>query len=150
MKRGFLWGFLCVCCASILLYWNANALIGAKAKPRMKDLSFVPSGTVLRLLSMGHTNTVAKLRWIDSFSYLQYQFDKRDDTLMGNSEIGGFDRLYTSLIALDPHYKPFYEFAIAAESILDSRGNLALRCIQLGLMHRPYYVDLWRNLASHV
>ena len=140
---------LLVLCGTVLLLWNASALIGAPPKPRMKDLTFAPSAEVMRLLSLGHENTVAKLRWIDSFSYLQYQFEKRDDTLLGNAEQGGFERLYGALIELDPHFLPFYDFAITAESVLEKGGGLAMRSIQRGLLQMPHSMHLWRNFAAH-
>lgn len=146
-----LWVVLCLSSAGMMLYWNASKLVGADPLPRMKDLEFVPSAQAMRVMSMGHTNTSAKLRWIDAFSYLQLQFEKRDDTLIGNSEEGGFDRLYDALIDLDPKFEPFYEFAIMSESLLDDRsGTLALRSAQRGCLELPHSMNLWRNLAAHI
>ncbi len=147
--RGLAWVLLCLACAGVILVWNASKLIGAPPMPRVKDLEFVPSAEVLKVLSVGHTNTVAKLRWIDSFSYLQLQFDKRDDTLMGAGH-SGFERLYMGLFALDPKFEPFYNFAIMSESILHQQGGLALASVQRGLYELPQSMSLWRNLAALV
>ena len=151
MKQvGIHWILFCVSSIAVLLYWNASKLVGAPPRPRMSDMTFAPSATTLRLMSLGHTNTIAKLRWIDSFSYLQYQFEKRDDTLMGEQKFSGFDRLYSALIELDPKFMPFYDFAMAAEAVVDKEGNLALRCIHRGLLEYPNSTHLWRNLAAHI
>lgn len=151
MKQiGLHWILFCIASLVILLYWNASKLVGAPPRPRMSDMTFAPSATTLRLMSLGHTNTVAKLRWIDSFAYLQYQFEKRDDTLLGEQKLSGFDRLYTALIELDPHFMPFYDFAMAADAVVDKDSTLALRSIHRGLLEYPNSTHLWRNLAAHV
>ncbi len=148
--RTVMWIVLCSMSALVLIVWNASALIGAKPLPRMKDLEFVPSPSVMRVMSLGHTNTVAKLRWIDAFSYLQLQFERRNDQLLGNEHEGGFDRLYNALIDLDPKFEPFYNFAIMSESLLDNPGTLAIRCAQRGCLEIPDSMNLWRNLAAHI
>src|SRR5262245_34756719 len=94
-------------CAAALIGWNAQRFVGAESRIRMKDLEFFPTPVVAKLMAMGQDNTVAKLRWIDSFSYFQLQIDRRDDTVAGDDKTsGGFQRLYDTLIALDPLFEP--------------------------------------------
>jgi hypothetical protein len=147
MKRS-LWLPLACCCTAALLCWNGSRFIGAKAKIRMKDLTFLPSPQTARLLTLGHNNTVAKLRWIDSFAYFQMQLERKDDTVASTGD-SAFGRLYDTLIALDPHFIPLYEHALLNLAGLLSHHQAILSLLQRGLIDNPHSTVLWRlNLVE--
>ena len=129
-----------------LVGWNAGRFIGAEARVRTKDLSFLPSPVVGHLLAVGHQSTVAKLRWIDSFAYFQLQLDRKDDRVAGTGE-SAFVRLYDLLIGLDGHFLPFYEHAVLNLGGIQDRPGETLSVIQKGLLHLPHDPQLWRLLA---
>lgn len=139
---------LILACTAILIGWNGSRFIGAKPKVRAKDLAFLPSPAVARAMCLGHTNTVAKLRWIDSFAYFQYQCDHLDDHVPGQDTRGGFYRLYDTLITLDPYFQPFYEHAALNLSGILGRHQHALGFLMRGLDHLPHNTALWRNTAA--
>jgi hypothetical protein len=99
-------------------------------------------------MSLGQANTVAKLRWIDSFSYFQYQIDHQDDQVPGQDTRGGFYRLYDTLVDLDPHFQPFYEHAALNLSGMLGRHHHALSFLMRGLDTLPHNTVLWRNAAA--
>jgi len=129
-----------------LIGWNASRFIGAEAKIRTKDLSFLPSPLVGKVLALGHHNTVAKLRWIDSFAFFELQLDRKDDTLAGSGQ-SAFLRLYDLLVNLDGHFVPFYEHAVLNLGGVQGRHAETLGLLQRGLMQRPHDPQLWRLLA---
>jgi hypothetical protein len=101
---------------------------------------------VAKVLALGHTNTVAKLRWIDSFAYFQLQLDRKDDTVATTGE-SAFERLYRMLVALDPHFVPFYEHAMLNLGGVLGKHGPALSLLQDGLLALPRETTLWRLLA---
>src|ERR1043165_3865084 len=105
--RGYGLGLVIVAGAVALLGWNSSRFLTAKHEIRAKDLDFLPAPEVAGVLALGHANTLAKLRWIDSFAYFQFQLDRQDDRVAGGGS--GFQRLYATLIQLDPRFEPFYE-----------------------------------------
>lgn len=126
--------------------WNASRFIGAEPRIRTKDLTFLPSVEVGRLLSLGHTNTAAKLRWIDSFAYFQLQLDRKDDRIVGTGE-SAFLRLYQLLTGLDPYFQPFYEHSTLNLGGIQNRHGETLALLQHGLLHQPHNPQLWRLVA---
>ncbi len=132
-----------------LLAWNGSRFIHAEARPRTKDLAFLPSPVMARALALGHTNTAAKLRWIDSFAYFELQLDRKDDTIAASGE-SAFERLYRALIALDPQFVPYYEHAVLNLGGILQRRQLTLEMLELGLLNRPHETQLWRLLAAEI
>jgi hypothetical protein len=138
---------LLICCSALALVgWNVTRFVGAEGRIRAKDLTFLPTPEVARLLALGHTNTVAKLRWIDSFAYFQFQLDRQDDRVAGGGS--GVERLYSTLIALDPFFRPFYEHGALNLSGVLGRQQQGLAMLQLGTFNLPHDTMIWRNLAS--
>lgn len=135
-----------LCSALVLVGWNVSRFVGAQGRIRAKDLTFLPAPATAQLLALGHNNTVAKLRWIDSFAYFQYQLDHLDDRVAGGGS--GFERLYGTLIHLDPHFRAFYEHAALNLGGILSRHQLGVAFLQLGTLNLPHDTLLWRNLAS--
>lgn len=135
-----------VCCALALVGWNVSRFVGAEGRIRAKDLTFLPAPEVARLLALGHTNTVAKLRWIDSFAYFQFQLDRQDDRVAGGGS--GVERLYATLIHLDPHFRPFYEHGALNLAGVLSRHQQAVALLQLGTFNLAKDTLIWRNLAA--
>ena len=129
-----------------LMGWNGSRFVGAQAKIRTKDLSFLPSPTVGKLLALGHHNTVAKLRWIDSFAFFELQLDRKDDTLAGSGQ-SAFLRLYDLLTSLDGRFRPFYEHAVLNLGGVQGRHAETLSLLQRGLMEQPHDPQLWRLLT---
>ncbi len=129
-----------------LVGWNVSRFIGAEAKIRTKDLSFLPSPAVGRLLALGHTNTAAKLRWIDSFAFFELQLERRDDTVAATGE-SAFLRLYQLLIDLDGHFLPYYDHSTLNLGGIQSRHQDVLSLLQLGILNQPHDPQLWRLLA---
>lgn len=129
-----------------LIGWNASRFIGAEAKIRTKDLSFLPSPVVGKVLALGHTNTVAKLRWIDSFSFFELQLDRKDDTLAGSGQ-SAFLRLYDLLVSLDGQFRPFYEHAVLNLGGVQGRHAETLAILNQGLLNNPHDPQLWRLLV---
>ena len=123
--------FVLACCALALVGWNISRFVGAEGRIRAKDLTFLPVPEVARLLAVGHTNTVAKLRWIDSFAYFQWQLDRQDDRVAGGGS--GVERLYATLIQLDPNFRVFYEHAAINLSGVLSHHQSALA--EIGRAH---------------
>ena len=122
--------------------WNLERFIGAKMTIRMDPhLEFLPNPQVARTLTLGHHNTMAKLRWIDSFGYFSYQLEHTDDS-------GGFTRLYETLIALDPNFRPFYEHAVTCVgAIMNDRHN-ELRFAVMGVDNLPLSTPMWASLMA--
>lgn len=141
-----LWPSMLVLAAAVVA-WNGSRFVGTAPKPRTKDLDFLPSPVVAQALSLGQPTAAAKLRWIDSFAYFQLQLDRQDDTVAGADPRGGFQRLYDTLIHLDPLYLPFYQHAVSNTGGVLKRHGAALSYVMLGLHHWPQDSGLWR-LAS--
>lgn len=128
------------------LAWNGSRFIGTVPKPRAKELDFLPSPVMARALSLGQPTAVAKLRWIDSFAYFQLQIERQDDQVAGGGQ-GGFERLYDTLISLDPQYLPFYQHAVTNTSGVLRQHRVGFGFIMHGLLALPLDSSLWR-LAS--
>lgn len=135
--------------ALALLGWNVSRFVGAEARIRAKDLDFLPAPETAALLSLGHRNTVAKLRWIDSFAYFQYQLDHKDDRVAGGGA-GGFQRLYETLVHLDPNFLPFYHHAALTTGALLGQHQQCLSFLMRGLLVMPEETELWRSAATEL
>jgi hypothetical protein len=132
--------------AVVLISWNISRFLVAKPEIRAKDLDFLPAPETARVLALGHTNTLAKLRWIDSFAYFQFQLDRKDDSVAGGGT--GFKRLYETLIELDPKFQPFYEHAAMNTSGVLGQHWIALSFLMRGTQELPHSRELWRNAAT--
>lgn len=139
-----------VALAAAVLAWNGSRFVATEAKPRTKDLDFLPSATVARALSLGQPTAVAKLRWIDSFAYFQLQLERQDDRVAGADGRGGFERLYDMLIGLDPQFMPFYEHAVLNTGGVLRNNRAALGFVMRGLLARPGETHLWRLAAAEL
>lgn len=144
--RGYGLGVVMLLGAAALIGWNSSRFLTAKPEIRAKDLDFLPAPETARVLALGHTNTLAKLRWIDSFAYFQYQLDRKDDSVAGGGT--GFRRLYETLIALDPKFQPFYEHASMNTSGVLEQHHIALSFLLRGTLELPQSRELWRNAAT--
>ena len=147
MRRGIALWPLIVILALGALAWNGSRFIGTVPKPRAKALDFLPSPVVAQALSLGQPSVLAKLRWIDSFAYFQLQIERQDDRVAGADARGGFERLYDTLISLDPLFLPFYEHAVLNTSGVLKQHRAGLSFIMRGLLAHPRESSLWR-LAS--
>lgn len=132
-----------------LVAWNGSRFVNAQAKIRTKDLSFLPSPTMARVLCLGHENSFAKLRWIDSFAYFEKQLDAKDDTVAATGE-STFERLYRMLIALDPKFLPYYQHASLNLGGALGRHSIALGIMEGGLLEIPHETQLWRLIAAEL
>jgi hypothetical protein len=153
IETGRLLPFAIAGLALLLLAINLQRFIDAEARPRLLEhLDFLPHPQVARALCLGHTNSVAKLRWIDSFAYFQYQLDAKDDQVASNNhdQRGGFARLYETFTALDPSFEPFYLHAATTISGLVEDHGSALGFLLLGVHRRPHSQALWINLTAHI
>lgn len=138
-------GSLIASCAVGVLAWNATPILRAtQVKPRTKVLSFLPSPTAARLLCLGHANSFAKLRWIDSFAYMEWQFlnPNPDDTVRGTGA-STYEQLYRTLIALDPRFPPFYAGAFLNLGGVVSRHPAAMRLFLEGTLSLPHSYQVW-------
>lgn len=149
MWRGLGLGAVAIACATAVVGWNVARFIDAHPKIREKQLDFLPAPVVAELLCLGHRNSVAKLRWIDSFAYFELLIDRKDDRVEGGAA-GGAKRLYDTLIALDPHFEPFYEHAALTTSGILGRHGEALGFLQAGTLAEPQRSELWRNAATQL
>jgi hypothetical protein len=122
--------------AALLVWWNQLPLHDHSLHTREHDLSFVPDPPLGRMLCIGQCGAASKLQWIDSFSYISLQFDKRDDTLMGSHQ-SGFKRLYDQLIGEDPYFLPFYEYGAFSLGGVLNRHDLALGLQLRGIEQMP-------------
>lgn len=137
----------------LLLLIGHNAYRFATAEPKWassKHLHYLPEPAVARALSLGHRNSAAKLRWIDSFKYFSYQIEVKDDSLPGDDPRGGFERLYELLIGMDPRCEPFTVHATLTTAGIMDNQYAALRFLVRGVMANPRSAGLWANLASHL
>lgn len=132
-----------------LLAWNGSRFVGAQPKIRTKDLDFLPSPEVARAFSLGHHNTLAKLRWIDSFAYFELQLERKDDTVSSTGE-SAFERLYRMLVGLDPRFLPFYEHASLNLGGVLNRHEAVLSLLSGGLLTLPHERQLWRMIATEL
>jgi hypothetical protein len=130
-----------------LVAWNAYPLREHAMHVRMSDLTFVPDPILGRALCLGQCGAASKLQWIDSFTYFELQSEIRNDTLAG-SGASGFERLYDLLIAEDPLYQRFYEYAAFNTGSLLRRHNVALGYLERGLLEMPHNPELWREVAA--
>jgi hypothetical protein len=144
--RGYGLGLVMLVGAVALIGWNSSRFLTAKPVIRAKDLDFLPAPETARVLALGHTNTLAKLRWVDSFAYFQYQLDRKDDSVAGGGT--GFRRLYETLIELDPKFQPFYEHAAMNTSGVLNQHGVALAFLLRGTQELPQSRELWRNVAT--
>src|SRR5476649_285062 len=145
--RTFSLAALGLLCAGTLIGWNFSRFVGAQEQIYSKDLDFLPTPEVAKLLCFGHSNTISKLRWIDSFAYFQLQLDRRNDRLSGDGP-GGFRRLYDTLIELDPLFEPFYQHAALCTGGLLGQNYIALGYLLRGLINLPHQTSLWRHAAA--
>jgi len=134
---------------SVLLTWNGSRFVHAQARIRTKDLTFLPSPAVAKVLSLGHANSFAKLRWIDSFAYFERQLEVKNDTIENTGQ-SAFERLYRMLVALDPHFVPYYEHASLNLGGILTRHDIALSVLQGGLLELPHETQLWRMIAAEL
>jgi hypothetical protein len=128
---------------------NAYRFIGAKPVIRTKQFEFLPAPEVARVLSAGHANTAAKLRWIDSFAWFQWQIDHAEEARMVDGR-SAMARLYDTLIALDPLFEPFYLHANLNLSGVMGRRHEALSVLARGTLEIPGSMAVWRNLLSEL
>ena len=145
MRRAGL-GALILALAATLIGWNARALIGHERVVRAKDLDFLPSPAVGRVLACGHPNSASRLRWIDAFAYFQFQLDRKDDRVAGGGS--GFQRLYDLLIGLDPRFEPYYQHAALCLGGVVGRHQDELAYLQRGTLELPHASGLWRLSAA--
>jgi hypothetical protein len=150
MRRFLSLHMLLLLIAGLLVAWNGSRFIDAKPRIRAKNLDFLPSPVVAKVLCLGQANSVAKLRWIDSFAYFQYQLDRHDDWVPGADGQSGFQRLYTTLTALDPYFQPYYEHAALNIGGILNRHHLTLAFYQLGVLNIPHSTVLWRGAAAEL
>lgn len=136
----------CVLAAAALVGWNATRFAGAQARIRTKELDFLPSPLAARLTACGHANTVAKLRWIDSFAYFQLVVDRKDDRIATSGE-SAFDRLYAMLLGLDPHFTEYHNSAALNLGAILDRPHRLMGILCQGLLDNPHDTGLWRQLA---
>lgn len=132
--------------AGALVGWNASRFIGAEARIRTKELSFLPSPMAARLACAGHANTLAKLRWIDSFAYFQLILDRKDDTITATGE-HAYERLFDMLLSLDPHFIEYYNNAVLNVGAILGRQGKVLSILNRGLLENPHERTLWRQFA---
>ena len=135
--------------AVVLVTWNGSRFIGAKPQVRTKDLDFLPSPEVALAFSLGHRNTLAKLRWIDSFAYFELQLERKDDTVATTGD-SAFERLYLMLLRLDPHFVPFYEAAYLNLGGVLERHDKVFPMLNQGLLSLPHETTLWRMIATEL
>ncbi len=133
----------------ILLAWNGSRFVNAQARIRTKDLTFLPSPSMAKILCLGHTNSFAKLRWIDSFAYFEKQLDVKDDTIVSTGE-SAYERLYRMVLALDPKFMPYYEHASLDLGGVLNRHATALGFLEGGLLELPHETQLWRMIAAEL
>lgn len=139
---------LLVGCGGAIGAWNIARFAVAEPTIRVdRSLEFLPDPRLAHALAMGHQATVANLMWIDSTAYFQHQLDARDDTVPGGTR-GGFDRLYDTLIHLDPRFRPYYFHAATSIGAVIGDFATALGFVERGLLHHPHDSDLWRNAAA--
>lgn len=150
MRRGaVIWIAIGVlACAAVA--WNGVRFQGTRQQPRAKDLDFLPPPLVAQALSLGQSTAVAKLRWIDSFAYFQLQLDRLDDRVAGDDPRGGFERLYDTLLAMDPLFVPFYEHAVLNTGGVLKQHRAALACLMRGLLAMPGDSSLWRMASAEL
>ena len=135
-----------VALALALVGLNGQRFLHAKPEIRTKDLAFLPSPIAAELMCWGHRNTLAKMRWIDSFAYFQLQLDRGDDRIAGTTE-HAFDRLYRTLIHLDPRFPDYYDHAALTIGGIQNRPASVLQFFMTGLLWRPQATSLWRQSA---
>ena len=140
-------GLVVVGCS--LIAWNCSRFNGAVQQPRMKELDFLPSPVAARLLSVGHPTTAAKLRWIDSFSFFQWQLAHRGEQDEQNGA-AGFGHLYDMLIGMDPRFLPYYEHASLCLGGVLQQNHAVQQVLNRGLMELPHETSLWRMLAAEL
>ena len=136
-----------------LIYYNWVRFADDKIRGiRMdKSLDYLPSPQMSKVLSFGHHNTVAKLRWIDSFTYFNYRVELTSIPEEAVEKTNGrdqFARLYESLIAADPLFLDYY---LTGNSCLGGLANLVMeqmRLLQKGLWHFPDNRQLWMNFMA--
>ncbi len=128
-----------------LVTWNASRFTPGLLTVRTKDLSYLPSPELARMLALGQAGAVSKLEWIDSFAYFELQLERKNDAVSGGGQ--GFDRLYAILTTLDPDYEPFYQHAAFNIGAVMNRHDRALGFLLLGLMELPHATALWRQAA---
>ncbi|MEK7415458.1 MAG: hypothetical protein AAB263_19300, partial [Planctomycetota bacterium] len=124
--------------------------LSTSIKPRASDITFLPVPAVAKALSMGQGSALAKVRWIDSFSYFSYQIDHQNDAVSGLDQRGGFERLYETFIALDPLFLPFYEHAVMTTGGILKHHQVALSFAMRGQLEMPYTPGLWRLAAAEL
>jgi hypothetical protein len=149
---GFGLALIMLGCAAVLIGWNASRFVGADAKIYEKELTFFPTPVVAQMMSMGHCNSMAKLRWIDSFAYFQYQIDHKDDQISSAGKKltgpGGFERLYDMLLGLDPQFEPYYDHASLCTAGILNQYHVALGFLMRGTLDLPNDARIWRNAAA--
>lgn len=128
--------------------WNSTRFIGADRNIyiRMDErLDAIPNPVVLRMASMGHRNTAANVRFISSYTYLQYLFETGEEP-----EPAALYRLFRALTGTDPYFEPYYYYsALIYGGILDDQLT-ELRILARGVYERPNSPQMWRNFVTNI
>jgi tetratricopeptide (TPR) repeat protein len=112
---------------------------------RMAEVLYLPSGKVLRLLSLGHEGLLADIYWT---RVVQYFGRKRIDRETRYDLLGPLLRITTEL---DPHLVIAYRFGAIFLGEKAPRGagqpEEALQLLRQGIVANPDYWRLWQDLG---
>lgn len=112
---------------------------------KLSEMLYVPSGAILRRLSLGHEGLLADIYWT---RVVQYYGRGRMEERTHYELLGPLLRITTTL---DPHLIVAYRFGsiFLTERLPGQRGEpeVALELIRRGIVANPDYWRLWEDLG---
>ena len=124
-KKLWAWGFLALICS--LIWWTHGRIDSLRvADVKSQELNFLPSGEVLKVVSLGYQELAADLIWIKAVQYLGEKEGWPLDDLT-------FYNLLDRVTTLDPFYQIAYYAGGVCLSSLGKQYEFSNRILLKGI-----------------
>ncbi len=135
--------FLVVCLAAAV--FTVTRADRARPAATLQEVLYIPSGKVLRRMSLGYTGLLADIYWTRAVQYFGGKH------VLGASEYKLLSPLLDITTQLDPHLTAAYEFGSVFLTQPPPNGagdaDSAVRLVQYGIQHNPDDWHLYYNLG---
>jgi len=131
LRRRFFFAWGVAVLAALATFAVSQVAIGVLPRPRpLEELSYYPSGALLRPATLGHPETAADLAWLRAVQY--YGEHRRSDNRFVRME-----HVFDVLTSLSPHYVSAYVFGAFALAQEGRDFPAAEQLMRLGLERNP-------------